>query len=74
MTLEEKNVLSYIVLNADEWDAHQRAHFIAKYGQKIGTEIADRNLSAKVARWKPEYEREKVKPNYEARAQREATR
>lgn len=74
MTPEQKAVLGHVVIDAAAWDAHQRAHFIAKHGQEEGTKIADANLAAKVARWKPEYDREKLKPNYETRAQREAKR
>lgn len=71
MKPEEREVLADVVENPDAWDAHQRAHFIAKYGQAVGTQIADKNLREKVARHKPAFEQRKQRGNYRNRTQRE---
>ncbi len=71
MTKDQKDVLADVVVDPDAWDAHQRAHFIAKYGAEKGTAIADANLEAKVARWKPQFEQRKGRQDYKTRAQRD---
>lgn len=64
MTNEEKAVLAHAVIDPEAWYAHAVASF--------GEEVAKRHLAAKVARWKPEYEAESVKPGYKTRAERES--
>ena len=72
MKQDQKDVLADVVVDPDAWDAHQRAHFINKYGVEKGTAIADANLEAKVARWKPQFEQRKGRQDYKMRAQRDA--
>lgn len=74
MTPEEKETLEHEVLDAEVWDVHQRAHFIAKHGIEEGTKIADANLAAKVKRIleKTDYLLVKNSPDYKNRATRDA--
>ena len=74
MTPEQKHTLEHDVHDADAWDAHQRAHFIAKHGEKEGTRIANANLLAKVKRIeeKTDYLRVKDSPGYKNRVVRQA--
>lgn len=71
MTDDDEKVLNHVVPDGKAWDAHQRAHNIAKHGLEEGTRIADANLAAKVKRWKPSYETESAKPGYKTRAVRD---
>lgn len=74
MTPIDRAVLEHEILDAEAWDAHQRAHFIAKHGQEEGTRIADANLAAKVKRIeeKTDYLRVKDAPGYKNRRTRQA--
>ena len=64
MTPRQRAILEHVVEDADKWYAHAVEHF--------GQQLADEFLVAKCRRWETEYERERVKPDYETRAQREA--
>jgi hypothetical protein len=74
MTPRQKHTIEHDVIDGDAWDAHQRAHFIAKHGEKEGTRIADENLAAKCKRIeeKTDYMRSKDAPGYENRKARQA--
>jgi hypothetical protein len=74
MTQDQKDVLAHVVIDADAWDAHQRAHFIQKHGEKEGTRIANANLLAKVKRIreKTDFLRVKDAPEYKNRIARDA--
>lgn len=74
MTDDDEKVLNHVTPSGRDWDAHQRAHFIAKHGLEEGTRIADANLAAKVKRWKPVFEAEKAALGvaYKTRAERDA--
>ena len=68
MTDEQKEVLNYVVLNADEW----LTNAIIGLGSE---EKAEETLVAKVDRWKPVYlaEKEKLGESYKTRAEREVS-
>ena len=64
MTPRQRAILEHVVLDADAWYAHALETF--------GKQLADEFLVQKCKRWEPEYQIERVKVNYETRAQREA--
>lgn len=63
MTDNERAVLAHVVEDPDAWYAQAAAHF--------GEEKAKQFLAQKVARWAPEYVRERAKLGYKNRVQRE---
>ena len=64
LSLEERNILTHVVVDPDAWLAHAVATF--------GKEVAIKHLKSKVDRWKPVYITESAKPDYKNRAERDA--
>ena len=64
LTQEERDILAHVVVDPDAWVAHAVS--------VRGEEQAVKDLAAKVARWKPEYEKAKESIDYKTRAERDA--
>ena len=63
MTNDEKKILAHIVVDPDAWYNHAVSWF--------GQELADQHLAVKVAKYKDQYDGEKVKPGYKNRLERD---
>lgn len=64
LSSSQRIVLAHVVEDPDAWYDNAVEVF--------GQQVADKHLETKVARHKPSYEREKVKPGYKPRAVRQA--
>jgi len=64
LSIEDKAVLAHVVVDPDAWLAHAV--------EARGEEQAVKDLAAKVARWKPEYEKAKERFDYKTRVERDA--
>lgn len=71
MTNDERAILSHVVVDPDAWWAHAQVWATAKYGKELGAATARLALTNKVAKWRPDAERDRMKPNYKTRAERE---
>jgi hypothetical protein len=59
LTIEDKAILAHVVLNPDVWVDHT-----------LKT-VGEQAVMAKIERWRPHYEAEKIKPDYKNRVERD---